>query len=213
VSILNLIYRHDVALEVFEPERQAGGFVGRSALAMHTVRDEREIRDAHSVLGHRISQSTLERRLANQLAFTLFSIDERPVASSWLASGGRYIDELNWWLPIDPGDLWLRDVFVPPELRGRRLFSDLVIAVAAPEHGNTRRIWSDVDWINTQSMRAHEKAGFRIVARVRAFDIAGRIRLRSALPPWPLPVTEIDPASRWIWLRGRRLHRHQELLA
>jgi hypothetical protein len=48
---------------------------------------------------------------------------------------------------------------------------------------------------------------------VRALDIKGRLRLRSAVPPWPLPVSEIDAASHWIWLHGDKLHRHQELLA
>ena len=198
---------------LFEPVQDGQPLGGRATPVVNAVVDKNRILEAHVALGHHIGQAMLERRMANRLAFLTIAIEELPVASSWLASGGRYIDELNWWLPIGPDELWLRDVFVAQAWRGRRLFADIVSSLAMPEHGRARRIWSDVDWINTQSMRAHEAAGFRVVARVRALDLAGRIRLRSALPPWPLQVTEIDPTSRLIWLRGRRLQRHQELLA
>lgn len=198
---------------LFEPLQDRQRLGGRAAPVVNAVADKNRILEAHVVLGHRIGQAMLERRMANRLAFLTISIEGQPVASSWLATGGRYIDELNWWLPIAPDEHWLRDVFVAPELRGRRFFTDIVTSLAMPEHGHARRIWSDVDWINTQSMRAHQAAGFRVAARVRALDIAGRLRVRSALPPWPLPVTEIDPASRFIWLRGKRLQRHRELLA
>jgi len=175
---------------------------------------ERErVRAAHAALGHRVAASMMERRLANRLRFAVFLQAGTPVASTWLASGGRYIDELNWWLPIDAEELWLRDVFVAPAWRGRRLFSALVATLAWRKDKPARRIWSDVDWDNEGSMNAHKAAGFSVVARVRAIDLGGRIRIRSALPSWPLPVDEIDPGARLIWLRGHRLRRHQELLA
>lgn len=180
---------------------------------MHEIRDAADILAAHAAVKHRVAQGRAQQRIRHGLRFVRFDIRGVPVATSWVASDCRYIDELNWLLPIGAGELWLRDVFVVPAWRGKRLFADITSVLARPDGGPTRRIWSDVDWINTQSMRAHEAAGFRVVARVRALDIAGRVRLRSALPRWPLPVTEIDPASRWIWLRGSRLQRHRELLA
>jgi len=213
VAFLNLIHRHDVALLLFDPVRDGRPRREAATPALKTCDDEQQILAANAELGHRVAKVMLRRRLANRLGFVAFSIDGQAVASTWLATGGRYIDELNWLLPIGPDEFWLRDVFVAPAWRGRRLFTGIVAALAAHGDGPLRRIWSDVDWDNAPSMRAHEAAGFRVVARVRALDVAGRVRLRSALPPWPLPVTEIDPTSRWIWLRGSRLRRHLELLA
>lgn len=207
-----MIYVHDVA--ILAASRLEPGQIVAARTSAHLLLDEARIHHAHLAVGHRIGDSRLRQRLRNGLQFIRFDVDGIPVATSWLAGArGRYIDELNWLLPMAADECWLRDVFVAQASRGRRLFSDIVTALAMPEHGQARRIWSDVDWVNVQSMRAHEAAGFRVVARVRALDLAGRVRLRSALPPWPLPVTEIDPASRWIWLRGSRLQRHQELLA
>lgn len=168
---------------------------------------------AHKELGHRLADSVLERRLANRLAFVVFLAQGQLVASSWLATGGRYVDELNWWLPIGEGELWLRDVFVVADWRGRRLFSCIVDALAQRHETTKVRVWSDVDWDNAASMRAHEAAGFQVVARVRALDLMGRLRIRSSLPTWPSPVKEIAPASRCVWLRGERLSRHLQLLA
>ena len=183
-------------------------------MTTHNLDDAADILAAHAAVGHRISAARLQQRLRNGLRLARFDVGGLPVATTWLAgSTGRYIDELNWLLPIGAGDLWLRDVFVAPAWRGRRLFTGIAAALARPADAPARRIWSDVDWDNAPSMRAHEAAGFRVVARAKALDFWGRIRLRSALPTWPLPLTEIDPGSRWIWLHGAKLRRHQELLA
>lgn len=211
--VSDLIHRHDVALLLFDPARDGRCNLERVAPSLRICGDEQQIVATHTELGRCVAPLMVRRRIGNRLGFAVFSIDRQAVASTWLAIGGRYIDELNWLLPTAPGEYWLRDVFVAPAWRGRRLFTGIVAALAAHGDGPPRRIWSDVDWDNAPSMRAHEAAGFHVVSRVRALDIAGRIRLRSALPPWPLPVTEIDPTSRWIWLRGSRLQRHLELLA
>ena len=206
-----MIYLHDVAILALDlaPALSAKGLLASAWLA-----DEPAIQDALNLVGHPIKPARLQQRLRNGLRLVRFDLDGTPVATTWLASsGGRYIDELNWLLPIGAGDVWLRDVFVAPAWRGRGLFSKIVATLAWPQDGPARRIWSDVDWVNAQSMRAHKAAGFQVVARVRALDFWGRLRVRSAVPPWPMPVSEIEPASRLIWLRGGRLRRHLELLA
>lgn len=213
MTTLNPFHRHDIALLVFVEGRRDRAGPERMLPTMELLRCTRQIQEANAQIGHGVSPERLQRRLANGLSFAAFSINGHAIASTWLASGGRYVDEVNWWFPIGPDELWLRDVFVAPAFRGRRLFADMVLAVAHRGDAPNRRVWSDVDWIDARSMRAHELAGFRIAARVRALDFMGRIRLRSALPAWPLPVTEIDPKSRWIWLHGSRLQRHLELLA
>lgn len=167
----------------------------------------------HAQLGHRLRGERARRRLDNGLQFLSFAIDTAPVVSTWIATTARYLDELNWLLPIGGDDLWLRDVFVAPALRGQRLFVDLVERLA-PRGGQThRRLWSDVDWDNRASMSAHAAAGFELVHRVRAVELPGSLRVRSALPPWELPVQEIRPKSRVLQLKGHALQRHQELLA
>jgi len=213
VGIRDLCHVYDVALLSTNPLQGTGlESVGVLLQAEDTCEPER-IRAVHAALGHRVAEPMMERRLANRLRFAVFLQAGTPVASTWLASGGRYIDELNWWLPVDAEELWLRDAFVAPAWRGRRLFSALVATLSCRKDKPARRIWSDVDWDNEGSMNAHKAAGFSVVARVRAIDLAGRIRIRSALPAWPLPVDELDPGARLIWLRGHRLRRHQELLA
>jgi hypothetical protein len=207
------IHLHDVALLRREPGAELLRRERAEALAVEPRHQRDQILAAHKELGHRLADPVLERRLANRLAFVVFLAKGQPVASSWLATGGRYVDELNWWLPIADGELWLRDVFVVAGWRGRRLFSCIVDALAHHRGTTKVRIWSDVDWDNAASMRAHEAAGFQVVARVRALDLMGRLRIRSSLPSWPSPVEEIAPASRCIWLRGDSLSRHLQLLA
>jgi len=207
------IHLHDIAIltlpagNVFTPP-------DGSVLTAHDVSDSAGIVAAHAGVEHRIPEKRMQQRLRNGLRFIRFDVGGVPAATTWLVHGGsRYIDELNWLLPIGVDELWIRDVFVAPSWRGKRLFTGIAAALVGLDGGPPRRVWSDVDWVDSASMRAHTAAGFQGVARVRALDFRGRLRLRSALPPWPLPITEIDTVSRWIWLCGEKSRRHQELLA
>ncbi len=207
------IHLHDIALLRRDPATQPAPEQG-PALEVHALDDEAAIQAAHASVGHRIAPQRLQRRLHNGLEFLRFDLSSVPVATTWVAgSRGRYVDELNWLLPIGGGEYWVRDVFVSPASRGQRVFNSVSAALAQRAGGPPRPVWSDVDWPHAQSMRAHASAGFSVVARVRSLDFDGRLRWRSRLPAWPLPVTEIEPASRCIWLRGDRLKRHQELIA
>ncbi len=207
------IHLHDIALLVRDGcESKAEATKPR--LTLHEQTEASAILMTHRAVGHQVPDQRLQRRLANGLRFLRLDADGVPVATTWVAgSRGRYIDELNWLLPMGPDEWWVRDVFVTQAWRGRRLFADLVTCLADRGNGQTRRLWSDVDWIDKASMRAHQKAGFRVLARVQALDMAGRVRLRSALPAWPMPVQEINPTSRLVWLRGSRLQRHRDLIA
>ena len=210
------VYLHDIAILRTGAEAEAPApAAGAVPLTTHPLRLPAEIQAAHAAVGHRIRDARLAQRLRNGLWLARFDVDGVPVATTWLAggAGGRYIDELNWLLPMAPRDLWLRDVFVAPAWRRRGLFVQMVAALRQLDGGADRCIWSDVDWDNLPSMRAHEAAGLRVVARAKALDLFGRLRIRSALPPWPLPVVEIDPAARWVWLRGATRARHQALIA
>lgn len=213
VGFRDFFHLHDVVLLSTDPAQDVGQPRGPFLLQIEETSERARIRAVHVVLGHRVADQTVERRLAHRLRFAVFLQAGTPVASAWLASGGRYIDELNWHLPIEADEIWLRDVFVAPAWRGRRLFCAIVELLARRVDSPARRIWSDVDWDNRASLKAHVAAGLSVIARVRAVDLGGRIRIRSALPAWPLPVIELDPGSRLIWLRGPKLKRHYELLA
>lgn len=167
----------------------------------------------HAQLGHRLRGERARGRLDNGLQFLSFAIDTAPVVSTWIATGARYLDELNWLLPIGSEDIWLRDVFVARAQRGQRLFVDLVERLAQGGRETRRCVWSDVDWDNRASMSAHAAAGFEVAHRVRAVELPAGVRVRSALPTWDLPVQEIRPGSRVLRLKGHVLQRHQELLA
>jgi GNAT superfamily N-acetyltransferase len=209
---VGLIHRFDVALLSTEPMRATVPDETRQ-LQIEALAEPARIVQAHATIGHQVSEKMLERRLRNGLSFAVFHSAGTPIATSWLASGGRYVDEFNWWFPIAADELWIRDVFVHPQWRGRRVFSAIVLALGRRSGCPDRRIWSDVDWDNRPSMQAHKTAGFNVVARLRALDFGGIARWRCALPDWPLPVLEINPGSRWIWLSGQHLKRHRDLLA
>lgn len=203
---------HDIAILSCTPA-PATGAAPSTPLQPQALVDEVQILQAHSAIGHRLAPQRLRRRLELGLTFLRFDHAGLPVASTWLAGErGRYIDELNWLVPLGVGEWWVRDVFVTPAMRGRRLFSDMMQALGrwGPP---VRCLWSDVDWDNRASMNAHLAAGFQVVARARALDLRGRVRWRSALPPLPMAVREIAPASRWLWLRGATVQRHRELIA
>jgi GNAT superfamily N-acetyltransferase len=208
----NLIHAHQIAILL------------RQAASTNTTRPRRltevpvppsveAIRLAHAQLGLRLRDDRARRRLDNGLQFLTFAVDAAPVVSTWIATGARYLDELNWLLPIGSDDLWLRDVFVVPALRGQGLFANLVDRLATRGVQAQRRVWSDVDWDNRASMRAHVAAGFEVAHRVRAIELPGGLHVRSALPAWDRPVQEIRPGSRVLRLKGDVLQRHQELLA
>lgn len=208
-----MIHRHDIALLQHVPASAPARDQPQPALSIARHADPPAILEAHRLLGHRIAPHRVQGRLNNALRFASASLDQRLVASTWLAVGGRYVDELNWLVPVGSQDLWVRDVFVAAPSRGQGLFGALVDALSRQDDGSACQLWSDVDWDATRSIRAHQGAGFKVVARVKAIDFGGLLRWRSALPTWPQPITEIDANARLIWLGGERLRRHRQLLA
>ncbi len=170
--------------------------------------------DTYRALGHRQPQGRPERRYANGLRFGRLWQGAQIAGSLWVVHDAhRYIDEMNWRLPVGPRQFWVRDVFVAPALRGQGLFLHLLHLVAAQWLPRFESAWSDVDWDNEASLKAHLAAGFQVRHRVRSLDFNGRLRWRSALVPWPAPVTDVQPKSRWVWLGGEGLRRHRDWVA
>ena len=210
-------FLHDVAvLRASRPgdETSPGVLTPDMRLVAYTASQAAQILQLHQQMGHRMSQSRLDQRFRNQLRYFAFHEGDALLGSSWVAiGGGRYVDEMNWYLPIAADQFWVRDVYLVPAQRGRGRFAALLKLVARSHVPGCSAVWSDVDWVNKNSMRAHVKAGFSVQTRLRALDWDGLLRLREPVPAWHEPVPEIEPGKRCLLMRGARLRRHQELLA
>jgi len=173
-----------------------------------------EVAETYRALDHRHPAGRPERRFANGLRFGRLWMGERIAGSLWVVHDGhRYIDELNWRLPVGARQFWLRDVFIAPPLRGQRLFLQMLHLVARQWLAEFECAWSDVDWDNAASMQAHRAAGFVVRHRVQSLDVNGQVRWRDPLDPWPAPVGALAPERRLLWLRGERLRQHREWVA
>ncbi len=210
-------FLHDVAvLMAARPaDPSSPGRLAREIQSVELRLDQADrILQLHQSMSHRMSQTRMDQRFRNGLRYFAFFHDERLLGSTWAAIGnGRYVDEVNWFLPIKPTEFWVRDIFIVPSHRGQGLFPCFLKLIAQRHVPGCTAAWSDVDWVNKASLRAHTKAGFTLYSRMRALDFDGRVRLRGPLPNWPIDVTEIDPGRRLLLMRGALLQRHQELLA
>jgi len=173
-----------------------------------------EIQKGHIAQGRKIPPRRIERRLNHDLRFFQLWKGNTLAASTWIAHGTpRYIDELSLAFPMSADELWVRDVFVAPEMRGMKLFIRLLSAIVAEAAPDCSALWSDVDWVNKTSIRAHTSAGFAVQSRLRALDLGRRIRIRSLPPAWHLPITELVPDRRLILWNEALRHCHSELIA
>lgn len=209
-----VLVRHDLAL--LQASCLTAVEVRTPGLALEELRAHQmaEVSATYHALDHRHPAGRSERRFANGLRFGRLWLGQRIAGSLWVVHGGdRYIDEMNWRLPVGPHSFWLRDVFIAPALRGQRLFLQMLHLVASQWLEDFESAWSDVDWDNAESMRAHRAAGFVVRHRVRSLDLNGRLRWRSPLVPWPAAVDALEPARRLLWLRGERLQQHLDWVA
>jgi GNAT superfamily N-acetyltransferase len=208
------LVRHDLAL--LEARRFPAGTPPPAALRLEELLPPQldTVLQTYRDLGHRHPEGRPQRRFANGLRFGRLWLGETVVATTWVAHGvHRYIDELNWRLPMRDDQFWVRDVFVAPAWRGQRLFGHLLQLVATQWLPRFHSAWSDVDWDNAASIKAHLAAGFEVRHRVRSLDFNGRLRLRDPLVPWPGVVAALRPASRWVWLGGGERRQHLDWVA
>ncbi len=210
-------FLHDVAVLMARrpgDETSPGAVTPDLRVVEYSAAQTAQILQLHQQMGHRMSQPRLDQRFRNHLRYFAFHEAETLLGSSWFAlGGGRYVDEVNWYLPIQADQFWVRDVYIVPAQRGRGRFAALLKLMARTHSAGCSAVWSDVDWVNKTSMRAHVKAGFSVQTRLRALDWDGLVRLRGPQPAWHETVHEIEPGKRCLVMRGARLQRHLELLA
>jgi hypothetical protein len=163
--------------------------------------------------GRRGDITRIRRRFERGLRY--FGIEEQGslVAWQWTVHGvPRYLDELCWEIPLNLQQAWLRDVFVAPTHRGRRMMA-VLFAKAGALVGDPVSYFSDVDVSNRASLRAHRHLGFEPFARVLAVQIGARFVLRS-MPPSTLPHPgAISPERRLLRLSDAEHEWHRQRIA
>ncbi|WP_165967456.1 GNAT family N-acetyltransferase [Luteimonas aestuarii] len=167
--------------------------------------------DAH-VHGQMRSEARMRARFTHGLRYLVLEHDGDVVAWCWVAAGvPRYIDELCRQVDMAPGQAWVRDAFVAPAQRGRRLLTAMLDAISTHLGGGIE-YFSDVEASNQASLRAHLAAGFVACAAVRS--AAGTHWRLRPVPPASLPSVDASrPTQRLLWLDARERERHRKLIA
>lgn len=158
------------------------------------------------------SEARMRARFTHGLRHVVLEHDGDVAAWCWVAVGvPRYIDELCWRVHMAPGQAWVRDAFVAPAQRGRRLLAAMLDATSVHLGGHIE-YFSDVEASNRPSLLAHAAAGFVACATLRA--MAGSCWCLRPLPPASLPsVDAIRPTQRLLWLDAHERERHRHWMA
>ena len=144
-----------------------------------------------------------------------FGIDERGELIAWfwaLHGVPRYLDELAWHIPLTESQVWLRDAFVVPERRGRRLLLAMM-GVGMSVETTPKEYFSDVSVSNRPSLRAHVAMGFSRFATVRGLRI-GQGRYWRSLPPPDMPSpTRLRPEQSFLRMSAEEIAWHRAQIA
>lgn len=105
-------------------------------------------------------------RLQHGLKFYAAFEGDNVIAYLWFYSDSyRFFDEGGIFVKHGRHDLWLRDVYVVPEMRGRKVFSSFVNTVIQKYYPDTLNLYSDVKHNNKPSIKAHINLGMTVVGR------------------------------------------------
>ena len=93
--------------------------------------------------------------------------DGAVASSRWIAEGRAFVEYLDTWLDLEPGEVYLSETFTAPALRGRGVSgaAGTRLAHALADEG-CRRILAGVLRENHAGKRAYEKAGYEPVGRI-----------------------------------------------
>ena len=93
--------------------------------------------------------------------------DGTVVSSRWIAAGRAFVEYLDTWLDLQPGEVFLSETFTVPAMRGRGVSgaAGTRLAQALADEG-CRRILAGVLMENQAGRRAYEKAGYEPVGRI-----------------------------------------------
>lgn len=139
--------------------------------------------DIYRAAGGEISEERARSRFGHRLKYYQLTREGETVAWTWLIPPGlRFIDEAGYHFPVPDQATWIRDIFVAPRYRGRKMFSVLLDVLASRALVGDREIWSDTATRNRPSVKAHLGAGFRIVDSLKILRLNQLLLIRLRLP-------------------------------
>lgn len=181
--------------------------VGQARLAEHRTLNERML-GAYRQRGNDISPERLTRRFELGLRFFELVDGATYLANTWIVSKGtRFIDEVGYCFALISDELWVRDIYVSPRERGRGLFALLLDQVLREAFPRARVLWSNTDYKNRSSFRAHRRYGFEETEALRSLLVARHLLFRHRLVREV--VSGFHPERRIVWL-GSEWHRYVE---
>lgn len=185
---------------------------GQRFLEMHES-DKARLVQAYRANGMSGKPERLQRRYAHGMRCFAIEEGERLVAWFWALHGvPRYMDEFAWQIPLNETQVWLRDAFVVPERRGRRLLLAMMGAGVTVE-STPMEYFSDVSVSNRPSLRAHAAMGFSRFATVHSLRFGGSRWWRS-LPPEGLPApAQLRPDQKHLRMSADEIAWHHAQIA
>jgi len=151
---------------------------------------------AYQRLGRSFNRTRIESRFSNGLKYYCLSLDDTLVASTWIhPKGNRFIDESGYMIQPKSNSVWLRDVFVSPEYRGRKLFETLIYSIFMNYYPEKDSCWSDIEAENSASITAHQNSGFVRQGGFRCMHLVKLILNRDELDSDIFDVSGFKPGK------------------
>ncbi len=145
-----------------------------------------EIDNIYSETGQKkyYPRKQLISRFSNGLYFYLMYDSNKCIATAWIhPKGERFVDETGYILKAADNSIWLRDVYVVPEYRGRGFFSDFIKQISKQYYPAASFMFSDLETSNLKSKNAHQRCGFKFIATFKAYHLFSSLMIRLPVEP------------------------------
>jgi RimJ/RimL family protein N-acetyltransferase len=161
-----------------------------AANQQYTIREFRtysnDITNIHRELGREkyYSRKNAISRFKHGLYFYTLVDDNKVVATSWIhPQGERFVDEIGYMIRTPLNSLWLRDIYVSPDYRGRHICATFIKNAARQFFPSATSFYSDIESHNKPSIRAHLRCGYQHMCNIKALHICKTLMVRSHLQP------------------------------
>lgn len=140
---------------------------------------DRTVAETYRRRSDSLTEVHLKSRYSRGLRFYELEREKETLATTWIVPPGhRFIDEVGYHFPIDERALWIRDIYVVPHARGRRIFSIFLDVLLHRIFPGTRVLWSDAGSKDIASIRAHLYYGFEVIETITMLHLAGAFMFR-----------------------------------
>ena len=146
-----------------------------------------------------LTEERARRRFGRGLCLYALEDQGRVLATTWIIRNGeRFIDELGIGLAASGNKVWLRDVYVNPNHRGRGHFGQLLNAIRVASGDQIESFSSVISTDDEPSLRAHLKFGFRRLASYTILELSRLFVFRLRWPLRPRPCSVLAPSRRFL---------------